>query len=72
MGDCASSTRKSSCSSRSLSSTSETRISDVVEQAGKGGRDADPGRRLCALCSRRGIDRHRPDFAAEVAAQLKN
>jgi elongation factor Ts len=50
----------------------QTRISDVVEQAGK-----TAGTPICVAGFARfalgeGIDRHRPDFAAEVAAQLKN
>jgi elongation factor Ts len=50
----------------------KTRISGVVEQAGKSIgtpiRVADFGR----FALGEGIDRHRPDFAAEVAAQLKS
>ena len=71
-GGCASSTRKSSCSSRSLSSISRPGYPWWSSRRGR-----QPARRIrisgfARFALGEGIDRHRPDFAAEVAAQLKS
>ena len=50
----------------------QTRISDVVEQAGKTAGTPIRVAGFARFALGEGIDRHRPDFAAEVAAQLKN
>jgi elongation factor Ts len=50
----------------------QTRISDVVEQAGKAAGTPIRVAGFARFALGEGIDRHRPDFAAEVAAQLKN
>jgi elongation factor Ts len=50
----------------------ETRISSVVEQAGKAAGTPIRVAGFARFALGEGIDRHRPDFAAEVAAQLKN
>ena len=50
----------------------QTRISDVVEQAGKSAGTPIRVAGFARFALGEGIDRHRPDFAAEVAAQLKS
>ena len=50
----------------------KTRISGVVEQAGKSIGTPIRVAGFARLALGEGIDRHRPDFAAEVAAQLKS
>ena len=68
---CASSTRKSCCSSRPSSSTARPRSSKVVEEAAKevGAPVKVAGFLRFALGE--GIEKKSEDFAAEVAAQLK-
>ena len=50
----------------------ETRISAVVEQASKAAGAPIRVAGFARFALGEGIDRHRPDFAAEVAAQLKS
>ena len=50
----------------------QTRISDVVEQAEKSAGTPIRVAGFARFALGEGIDRHRPDFAAEVAAQLKS
>jgi elongation factor Ts len=50
----------------------KTRISTVVEQAGKAAGAPIRVTGFARFALGEGIDRHRPDFAAEVAAQLKS
>ena len=50
----------------------KTRISGVVEQAGKAAGAPIRVTGFARFALGEGIDRHRPDFAAEVAAQLKS
>jgi len=50
----------------------KTRISGVVEQAGKAAGAPIRVTEFARFALGEGIDRHRPDFAAEVAAQLKS
>ena len=50
----------------------QTRISTVVEEAGKAAGTPIRVAGFARFALGEGIDRHRPDFAAEVAAQLKS
>jgi len=50
----------------------QTRISMVVEQAAKAAGESIRVTGFARFALGEGIDRHRPDFAAEVAAQLKS
>lgn len=50
----------------------QTKISAVVEQAGKAASEPIRVTGFARFALGEGIDRHRPDFASEVAAQLKN